>query len=490
MVANAATNPDWPQLPECQCGCGTDSEEAEVWLRCVAGGVLLPSASVSTHATPPRCPLLSALLTSPLLECVALLDASIARVAADSSAPTAAAHWPLQWSVTTHHLLHAVHSQLRDEAASTALASCLALQKALTTRDQHPLRPRRPTDRASAPSATATTAAAAATDGPTADHTSGLSAPSRIMLHTALASLITACLAATATVTAAVPAPTTATATAGHATAPTSATATATATVDALSELLLARVGGCDSHQPSSSTVAPSAEQLALYVAALNQLAALSSGLSGTSDSTRGSSLTGGSSVTSVCERMASFVSSTLPPTCPHAALAHSAAAADHLWSWTAVSWRLLSLHIRPVLRHTTPTQQQALVSAILRPCSHCAMSRAVVSSCNMPLLSALPAAGQLLIDDRSLTDSSAFATHVLPASTALIAGVIDPHQTATDGRLTRKRRRTSSRAVDSGHEHRTATDCTGPLLEVTALLGCVSRAPADSWQLDKIVSE
>ena len=517
----AATDNEQPQLlPPCACCVAED--EAQTWLRCVGSGTLslsdaaftasppssfpdsLPtppapsSPSQPSHVDycPPSCPLLSALLVSPLLECIALLECYVVRL---PLLPSTAER--LQWSVAVHHLLHAIHCQLRDEAAAAVLSVCRALRAALLhDRDRQ--------------------------NSVSVSHSqSQLSAASHLLLSTALHSTIAACSAATASTS-------TSTATVTAATTPTAPA------IDVRSELfdqLLCHLGSdldgdearsaAFSSLPSSVSVsvAPSAQHLALFVAAVSQLAAEScgggvnevggsgsgsgsgcgsgSGVGGSSapmedgDSSSSSSAMNGrpvlGSTAAMCRRLIVFVLSLLPPSCPHAA---PAVEAQDEWLWTLLSWRLVALHIRPLLRHMSDPLQIRLTTAALRPCSRCCclMSR-VMQAPHTPVRAvSLPAASQQLLDSTAFTDSPAFATHLLHAVTAHIDRILKPHISAAGPaasvRSSRKRARPSSTAATTPPSHRSA-DHIAALLELLTELRCLSHIPAEAWYMDSAVS-
>ena len=491
-----------PPLAECQC-CSSTADEAQVWLRCVASGLLPNEPLLPLPVSPPVCPLLSSLLTSPLLECVALLDSFAARLS-PTPAPTTAtatttaaaievgAEWMLRWSVATHHVLHAIFSQLRDESAPTVLSSCRALRSTLKSHPAQyyhspPLHPPHPQSHSHSHSHSLRYQ---------------LSAASHIMLATGLTSVITACLAATGTATATT---TTATTTTTTTTITTAASAAASigdtsfhapressdGAVGQLADSLLSHFGDgdLDSTLPLlSSLVVPPAEQLVRFTAALDQLSARNS-----SEASRdvGSN---NSANTAVCRRLTRFVCSLLPPTCPHSPSPASddSNGAVAMWLWTSVSWRLVALHIRPMLRFMTHSQQTALISSVLRPCSRCCLNTVVLQQSHTVTVDtppfALPTASQQLMRLPSLTDSSAFVTHLVAAVAGHITRILNSHTSST-AQPSHKRKRASSKPVTSAQSPRPAADYIAQLLELMSLLRSLSQAPAECWQQDHVVS-
>ena len=428
----------YPQrpLPDCACCCST-ADECQAWLRCVAGGVMLP--------VPTNCPLLSTLLAFPLLECVALLDAHTARLPLTSTAADC-----VLWSVTSHHILHAIHCQLREESAAAVLSSTRALQAALI--------PHRPHSHSHSHSQPHSQSALAQ-----------LSLASHILLQSAVTALVTACLTAS---------PTTATATA------TTATTGASSQPDEASDAVLdgsSEVWLSASDSPSASP--PTAEQLAVFVSSLNQLAALSGG--------GVTAVEAGGTVTATGRRLTAFICALLPATCPHSAPSSTTSDDSDVWLWTSVSWRLVSFHVQPLLRHMTQLQQAAFTSAVLRPCFHCCLHPSVqphIPSTVGRSLPALPAASQQLINSPLLTDSSAFAIHVLLAATEHLDALLASHSAAA-ARHPHKRTRASANAGITTTQG-TAADYIRLLLEVWTLLRGASIVPADCWRLDDLVSD
>ena len=478
-----------PQLPDCHCRLAAE-DEAHVWLQCVASGLLPPPPPPSSVSalpsfavpTPPRstsCPLLAALLTAPLLECVALLDEHSAHL---SLTPTAGLDW-LQWSVAAHHLLHSIHAQLREEAAATVLSASLALRRLLATHSPSDCvrlsQSRPPQQQPQQPQGEAVTAS---------EQPAQLSSACHTMLSTAVTSLISACLAATSS--------TVATSTAIAAATRSQHRDSAEARTGLLHRLLLPHIDSESSDEAASiasSLALPSAEQLALFIASLDELAALSHGVHSDSGSTVGrpSEMDDGRSGSSL-QRLASFVCSLLPPTCPHSRSAadDSGTAASSLWS--SVAWRLVLLHIRPLLRHLTQSQQKAITSAVLRPCWQCCVwyqvphTQTAVADPRMPLFE-LVTVGQQLLDSSVWTDSAAFASQLLPACTAHLAAVLESLRPSAT-RSSHKRKRASLTADTASSTHSIA-HYVGPLLELMSVLRCVSRAPLNCWQLDSLVS-
>ena len=486
---DAGSDHPQPLLPPCPC-CMHD-EESLTWLHCVNSGVFSSLAAASpashhsdSHHSPPACSLLSALLASPLLECIALLESYVSRL------PLLPAADVLSWSVATHHLLHAIHAQQRDEAAAAVLSATVALRTALlaATTDQstHP------------PSTSGSTHHSSQHHYHQQQQQAQLSQASHLLLSTAIRSIIAACSAATVTSIAIT----------------TTTTSTTTETRTAVVDQLLSHLTTTDAEGPSRCVGVPSALQVALFVASLDQLATARG-----TDSTTGNETAvddGSSGVSApLSRRLVDFFCSLLPPSCPHHSVPaaktaistatadsveNGVAAADPVWLWTLVSWRLATLHIRPLLRHMTQPQQAALTAAALRPCSQCCVSS--MRNADMQPF-ALPAASQQLVDLAALTDSSAFADHLLRAATAHIDRILKPLLPASTAaavtaaaadsntKPSRKRARPSTAASiqPPPPSHRLA-DCIAPLLELSTQVRCLTQTATESWQMDSAVSE